>query len=219
MPPVTATMIVSVAATTDNLSEYTTASGTPGNGNLWITPVILRDNTGQPAAPTVAGMGGTWTLVGTKNDWMTSSDFGTLFVYQATDVSSSGTLTITAAELMTAAAWGVIELANTSGVINSKNGSASAATSLDVTMDTTPANGSAMVGCWAQTINQLTTPEGGYTKLGDAGAAAPTNRLGVSFLASGDATVSMTCTSAAELGGIALEIVARPDNLPLLGVS
>jgi len=159
-------------------TSYTTASVSP-SANSWLcVDVYSRDDAGGIAAPTITGLSLTWTTEFTKTD--ASGAHQITRAYARTGSSpGSGTITLNwGAATMDGAGWFVYQLGTDVDpsdpfVQTLGNTDAGSVTSITVTLAAfgDPANRPLISA--SHRANEGSTPEAGYTEVGDLNGANP----------------------------------------------
>ncbi len=214
---VTAAHFLTGSSNVDQAS-YTTASGTPVAGRLYLLFVVsVTTAPAVPPIPTVTGQGQTWTQVTTA---INVANTRRITVFRALGGSpSAGTLTIDfGAEAQIGCGWSAVVCtgmstggSNGSGaIIQTKAVEAAAATGASVTLDAPlSTTGSAVVGAFTHQASEISTATAPATKLGDTNHSAPARGTATAWaLNPPGPSLAMTWATSAASGIIAVEVGA-----------
>lgn len=205
----------------DNVDRtaYTTASISP-TASRWLVIDVANAKAAVPEIPTVTGLSLTWTQEATVASAAVSQDRRSTRVYAWTGASpGSGALTITFSATQTGCAWIVYELGadvDTSDpfVQTATTSSDAAGTSASVALAAFGSANNRPLICAVHAANEVSTPEAGYTEIGDVNSNAPILGFAAAFHGSSTDTspsyswASSTTTNAA----IASEIKAAASG-------
>lgn len=203
---------------TVDAQSFTTGSFTPGSNRLVLITITARDVAGDPPIPTLTGNGLTW--VNIQHQISAGPTGRSIDVFRAMGASpSTGTLVIDygVGQTLRNCAWQIDEFdgvdtsgTNGSGAVvqSDKGNGGSAGTSITLTLvafgDAT--NNASYIGVFHGS-NEGTTPETGYTELGDH-QTGENNTLGAAFKLGEDLSPSESWATSDSRAGIALEIKA-----------
>lgn len=239
---ISATLLTSGTDPVNN-NAFTTASVSPGADKLILLIAGGFENDASLTGDaTISGNGLTWvaiTAVNFNGGGPSDTNFRRLVLYRAMGTSpSSGAITITWPQTIGACSWHVVEVSgidtsgtNGSGAIvqsatNSNNDEPETATSLTVTLAAFASASNGALSCFSTTASEAITHDPGWTELADTAGTSPNSSLESQWRADNDTTAASSWTTAAKVGGIAIEIkvagavpvVAARHDLLLLGV-
>lgn len=221
------THITSSYSNTDATS-YTTASISPTANRWLVIDTVSRRNPQHAAAPTISGLSGgtslTWILELSLNDGTSdAASPGRVSRHYAWTGASPGTGTIGiswGAETSIGTAWIVYELGATTDTSDPFVQSAShkedtaTATSGTVTLAAFGSANNRPLICSYHDINEASTPEAGYTEIGDVAGTAGNLSFAAAFHGSTtDTSPSYSWTTTAHNAQIASEIKAGPGTV------
>lgn len=198
-----------------NSSTYTTANVSPTANALVVAGIVVENNvSGNPARPTVSGLGATWTIV---EEAIGHANNRSMFVFQAHEASyTTGGVTFDfGAATMTNAVWGVAEQTDVAAtpIVQSDVATAANSTSIQGTLaafaDAT--NNISFMVCGTNDDAQALTPEAGYTELLEPTPRSPFNGISFAFKVGEDTTPSYSITAGdgnEELALVSFEIAA-----------
>jgi hypothetical protein len=206
---VTATLLTS-GSTTSALSDYSTASITPGANKL----ILAFCTTTGPSitAVTATGNGLTWGEVAAA-----AIDVRRLTVFRAMGASpSAGVFTFDPDNSATSAHWAIVEFdgvdtsgTNGSGAVVQSKGytNASGATSATITLDSAVGSGNAVAAGFCIPAQEAVTAGTGYTELSETMIGGPNGTTQTEFDDTGTTTAAASWTSSlANVVGVAVEI-------------
>lgn len=215
-------------SSTTAATSYNTASIAPRNGALVIVSFNITYPNGNTPAPSISGAGsvaGDWTQIGTVL-YDASGTQQAIFAYRARLTTwSSGALTLDmgASGTLNSIIWSVdeftgVDTTGTNGagaIAQSKTGSASAATSITVTLDAALSAHNRIWSIAGWDANELGTPETNWTQLGsDSEAGSSCGLLTQWRNADSDNSASTSWTTAGLAGMIVVEL--QIDDGPIL---
>jgi len=159
--------ILTDSSSSSSAASYNTASVTPTTGARLLLRVVAGGPNGAvPTAPTITGLGLTWTLVDSQ---ATGNSNVRLAVYTAVATGSTGALTIAFGSNPSNCSWQLLEVSNASGTpaVAQHAATATLSTTPAATL-TTPASNSTVLGFIAYNAGggQAITVGTGWTQLG-----------------------------------------------------
>lgn len=202
----TVTDITTSGSTTDGAS-YTTASITPPANTLILAMVASEIGAGTPNIPTLSGNGLTWVQINTA---VTGQNRGTLF--RARGTPTTGTVVIDyAGQTISDCTWSIISVTGASvtgadgagAVVQSATNTASATTSLTVTLAAFSSTENATFGGFAINNNNLITAGSGFAVVAQPGCCS--SRAAIEWRTGNDTSVDATWTSSTSQG-VAIEV-------------
>ncbi len=200
MADITATLLTNGASET-NTTVYSTASISPGSTKLLLAIVNgLRLSVALDAAPSCAGLGLTWTEVGTVayRHGELAPDRTRMSIFAAFGSGSTGAVTFTFPETQARATFAVIEFDNTIQGIDAVIQlviSAQATTSTPLATlaaFAAPENATFGAGGWSLPPNATGVPGTGFTELSDQQVGTEGTGLYTEFRLDNDTTVDLT---------------------------
>lgn len=214
---ITLTALTSGESDVDATSQAT-ASITPGANRL-VLATITTQGGGPPATPTATGNGLTWVQVATVTYNTVADPFKRITLFRAMgSAPSAGAVTFDfGAETQVRFAWSVVESNNevdtggtngSAAVVQSATNNANAVTSLTVTLAAFGSANNATYGAFGISVIEVQAPGAGFTEIHDIGPAAETIRIHTEWRSDNDTTVDQSSVTAADRGGIAIEIKA-----------
>jgi len=200
---------------TSNVNQYTTASFTPGANRLVLLTLNGSTGSGVPPAPALVGNDLTYVLATAAA--ISASVYQ--FTYRAMGAApSAGAVVITYGGAQTGTQWSVAEFTgvDTSGT----NGSGAirqtatatfvTAISMAATLSAFGAAGNATYGAFSSNTDGPSLGSG-FTQVHHCQNASPTRRLLTEWRVDNDTTPDATCSTAGQMLGAGLELVAAAD--------
>lgn len=211
-------------------SSYSTASISPGANRLILATVVNRTASGTPNQPTLTGNSLTWVAVNSVV-YDTSGSQRRITVFRAMGASpTTGAITIDlAAQTNTTCMWAVdeatgVDTSGTNGsgaVVQSAVNSTASDTSLTATLAAFASTDNATFGAAGEGGGPVTLSVGsGFTQLSNSVESEQELGRLTEWKSTNDTSVDFSCSSAAELGIIGIEIKAQSAvrQFALLGV-
>lgn len=213
-PPPSCALLVANHTNADQTS-YTTASITPTGNDLVIATFLSMTPADLPV--TVSGNSLTWVEFATVNWNDGAGNFYRLTSYRAMGASpTAGGVTFDFSGVTQAGGnWSIMQCSNVdqsgtngSGAVrNPTTNTATAATSLTITLPAFLKSNDGTYGTFGQSGANGTTPGSGFTELSDIAGANPSCALQTEWRNSNDTTVSASGLTSTNWGGVAFEIV------------
>ena len=185
-------------------TEFETASITATAGRTYIFDVLSMHTTGTVSAPTITGLGLTWTLLATVT---TGSGVRRLSRYRGTGTPSAGVIRMTHDQTVQSCAWAFTQAVNVASIRQTTTNTQAAGTTVTGTLAALENAANVCLSTAGASINGSFTPDAGFTELTDNGVASNNGTTQASW-GTNKLTSTPTASGTGAIAVIVSELVA-----------